>query len=233
MKKYLIITILLSIGMVMCKKDDVVNDPTPPSISLKRSVISTAPKDLFWMEAEVTDDVGLKNINLLYSDWHLDRTIDLTDSSRTSYDLLYQFRVPTEAGDGPHTILVTAEDVGGNRTSQELTVKLNKDISAPEFVKIQPANGTPVKSGDPLNFFIEVIDDRGIDTFSIKAPDFGIDTIRVFDPANPRYIYVNNTMVDDSMKVGTYYVTMQASDTTGNKTSELLMINVIESIDTV
>jgi hypothetical protein len=233
MKKFLVYSVILCVSLTMCNKDEV-NDPDAPSIVLNTPVISTASGDLFWIRANITDDVGLKSINLLYSDWHLDKTIDLSDTTWKSYDLIYQFLTPEEEEDvGPHKILVTAEDVGGNQTSAEITVRLDKDFLSPVFVQTKPTDGTPVKGGDTLRFLFEVTDERGIDTFILKAPDFGIDTIIAFDPGNPQYTYINNIAISEEMAIGTYYINVEASDTSDNKTSKLLSIKVIESIDNV
>jgi len=233
MKKFLIYLVILSMSLTMCKKDEI-NDPDAPSVDLITPVIATAKGDVFWIRATVTDDVGLKSINLLYSDWHLDKTIDLRDTTWKSYDLIYQFLTPEDEEDvGPHKILVTAEDVGGNQTVKEITVRLDKDFLSPVFVQLKPTDGTPVKRGDILNFLFEVTDNRGIDTFLLSAPDFGIDTIVAFDPGITQYTYLNDIPISEDMALGTYYITVEASDTSDNKTSKLLSVKVIESIDNV
>ena len=77
-----------------------------------------------------------------------------------------------------------------------------------------------------MRLFIEVTDNRGIDTFAIDAPEFGIDTLVVFDPVNPRYIFVKDYTVPELIPDGTYFINLLATDSTSNKSEQSISIAV-------
>jgi len=230
MKKLLLIfnLALLMLMYNSCKKEEAINDPTPPTIELDSENVSTAPGDIFWINANLSDDVGLKNVNLLYSGWYLDKNIDLSDSTRKEYRLSYQFLTPADATDEVHTILLTVQDAGNNVTTRELKVRLDKDILPPEFKVTKPDEGMSYFGGDKLSFFIEVTDNVGIDTFQVSAPDLGIDTTIVFNPVNPKYIFVKDYYIPDPIADGVYFINLFASDNTGNKTDQAISVMIGE-----
>lgn len=207
-------------------REEPLPDPDPPVIELITETISTAPGHLFWIRANLSDDVGLKRVNLLKPDWYLDKDIDLSDTTWTEYALLYKFLTPSEAVDEGHMIRLTVEDVGGNITSVDIPVLFNKDVHAPQFKITSPAEGLNVYGGDPLRLFVEVTDNRGIDTFSVSAPGLGMDTLIVFDPVNPRYIYVRDYTVPELISDGIYFIMITATDSTGNRSEQMITIIV-------
>ena len=168
MKKLLLLFILIIPALLFqsCEKDPAdINDPNDPVIDLVSDKISTAPNDIFWIEADLSDDMGLKKVNLLNAGWYLDKDIVLSDSSRKEYHLSYQFLTPADATDEVYTIVLTVEDIGNNVTTKEIKVTLNKDILPPEFKVTKPIEGNSYFAGDKLSFFIEITDNKGIDTF--------------------------------------------------------------------
>jgi len=203
-------------------------DPNAPVIDLITSRISTAPGHIFYIEANLSDDIGIERVNILKEDWFLNKDIDLSDSTRTAYSLSYKLLTPADAADDAHTILVSVEDVGGNITSAEIPVFFDKDVSAPEIIVTKPSEGINVKGGDEVNFFVEVKDNHGIDTFSISAPGLGMDTLIVFDPVNPRYIFVKDYTIPELVADGTYFITISASDSTGNEADFLITVFIGE-----
>jgi len=126
--------ILSALFLCRCGPDDTVispNEPVPdpddPGINMITKNISTAPGHYFWVRATITDDVGLKKVNLLKLDWYLDKDIILSDSTRTEYNLLYKFMTPEDAVDDNHTLLLSVEDAEGNITTRELPILFSKD----------------------------------------------------------------------------------------------------------
>ena len=221
--------ILSALLLTTCeRKEDPVHDPNPPVINLPSSNISTSQDYIFWVKAVITDDVGLKKVNLLKQDWYLDKDIVLSDSIRKEYDLLYKFQTPADAVGDNHTLKISVEDVGGNITSREVPILFNRDILPPEFKITSPTEGMTVIAGDKMRLFIEVLDNTGIDTFAINAPELGIDTLLVFDPVNPRYIYVKDYVVPEIISDGTYFINLLASDSTSNKTIQIISVVVGE-----
>jgi hypothetical protein len=227
MKRIFLLPVLMMLVVYFAgcdPKEDPTPDPDPPVIDLITETISTAPGHLFWIKANLNDDVGLKRVNLLKQDWYLDKDIDLSDSTRTEYELKYKFLTPADAVPEGHILKISVEDAGGNITSVDVPVLFDKDVEAPEFNITSPSEGLNVYGGDNIRLFIEVTDNNGIDTFQVSAPELGIDTLIVFDPVNPRYIYVKDYMVPDPITDGTYYITVVATDGTGNKTEQMISI---------
>lgn len=221
----LILFSLLALVFIRCEKEEPpVNDPNAPVIKLITTRISTAPEDVFWLEADLSDDIGLKTVNLLKSDWYLNKDIVLTDSVRTSYELRYKFKTPLEAENIPHTMVLSVEDVGGNITSVDVPIHLDKDIEAPVFTIQSPESGSSIKADDKISFFIQVDDNIGIDTFSVSAPIFNLDTTIIFDPVNPKYIFIDDFWVPNPIADGEYYINVFASDSTGNESAEIITL---------
>ena len=228
-KALLPIYILLVVHLCGCEpKEDPVPDPGSPVIDLISQTISTAPGHLFWIRANLSDEVGLTRVNLLKQDWYLDKDINLSDSTRKTYELSYKFLTPLDAEDEGHAITLSVEDVGGNITSVDIPVLFDKDVEAPIFKITSPSEGMNVYGGDNVRLFIEVTDNRGIDTFSVSAPELGMDTLIAFDPVNPRYIYVRDYIVPESIPDGTYFITVMATDSTKNRSEQMISIFVGE-----
>jgi hypothetical protein len=228
-KKPLLFILLLSLLFISCEKEEPqINDPNAPEINLMTARISTAPGDIFLIEAVIKDDVGIKTINLQKTDWYLDKDIVLTDSIRKEYNLRYKFLTPANAEAIPHTLIVSVEDLGGNITSVDVQVTLDKDVEAPQFNITSPTNGSRIMADNKVSFFIEVTDNIGIDTFYISAPIFGLDSTITFDPVNSRYIYVNDFWVPNPIADGEYYINIFASDSTGNTTAEIIALTAGE-----
>jgi hypothetical protein len=220
-------SILTGLLLWQCEpKDDPIDDPDAPVISLITTMISTAPGHEFWIEASITDDVGLKSVNLLKQDWFLDKDITLSDSIRKEYQLLYRFLTPADSEENDHSLLITVEDLGGNITSKEVPISLDKDIEPPVFKISSPQDGSNLFAGEKLKMFIEATDNSGIDSFAISAPELEIDTLVVFDPVNPRYIFVKDYIIPDPIPDGNYFISVVASDSTANKRVEIISIIV-------
>lgn len=221
----LIFLAFLSLMFIRCEKEDpMVNDPNSPTINLITSKISTAPEDVFWVKAILADDIGLKRVNLSKTDWYLDKDIMLNDSVLTEYQLLYKFKTPAGTEGGSHVLSVTVEDVGGNTTSVDIPVTLDKDVVSPEIIVTTPENGSRIMADDKISFFIEVTDNTGVDTVTIEAPVFGLDTTIVFDPVNSRYIFMDDFWVPNPISDGEYYITISATDSTGNYSEEVVAL---------
>ena len=209
-----------------CNPEEPIVDPTAPVIDLTTENISTAPGFQFVIEAEVSDDVGIKSINLEKTDWFLDKTIDLSDSTRKEYQLSYKFLTPADAETVPHTLTVSVEDVGGNIVSEQVTLTMDRDVIPPLIKISKPESGSLIEGGDILKFFIEVTDANGIDTFRVSSVEFLIDTLVVFDPVNPRYIFVKDYQLPDELAEGSYFINVQVRDATGNWAKEVISLNV-------
>jgi len=215
----ILICLLLVLAVFMlpnCNPEEQVVDPTAPLIDLITENISTAPGVQFVIEALLSDDIGIKAVQLEKADWFLDKLIDLSDSTRKDYRLSYKFLTPVNAELIPHTLTISVEDLGGNITSEEVTLTMDRDVTPPLISITKPESGSLIEGGDVLKFFIEVTDDSGIDTFRLSSAEFLIDTLVVFNPVNQRYIFVGNYDLPGELPEGGYFVNVEARDSTGN-----------------
>jgi hypothetical protein len=129
--KLLAIIACICIALAGCKKDKetVPDAPNPPKVVLNNEIIITTLGSEFFMEADLTDDVGLKSFTLRYDDWFLYNTISLADSNNPkSYHVKYKFRMPDTAANKIHSITLTATNVGNKETAKQYKVSLNTDF---------------------------------------------------------------------------------------------------------
>ena len=129
-----------------CKKSDSTpSAPNPPKIVMSNDVIITTLGADFFMEADLTDDVGLKSFTLRYDDWYLYNTVSLADSGNPkSYHVKYKFKMPDTAANKIHSITLTATNVGNNATSNQFKVLLNSDF--PKMYLIESADPAKLTS---------------------------------------------------------------------------------------
>jgi hypothetical protein len=114
-----------------CKKDSesLPDAPNPPKIMPTNEIVITSLGGEFFMEADLSDSVGLKSFTLRYDDWYLYNTVSLADSSYPkSYHLKYKFRMPDTAANKIHSITLTATNVGNKETSTQFKILLNSDF---------------------------------------------------------------------------------------------------------
>jgi hypothetical protein len=132
MNKLLIAFACLSLIIIGCKKDDaeiIPDAPNAPKVTLSNEIIITTLGADFFMEADLTDDVGLKSFTVRYDDWYLYNEVPLTDlGSPKSYKVKYKFKMPDTAANKIHSITLTATNVGNNASSKQFKVTINTDF---------------------------------------------------------------------------------------------------------
>ena len=115
-----------------CKKGDIEqlpDAPNPPAIMLANEIIITTLGSEFFMEADLSDAVGLKSFTVRYDDWYLYNTVPLKDSSYPkNYHVRYKFRMPDTAANKIHSISLVATNVGNKETSAQYKITLNTDF---------------------------------------------------------------------------------------------------------
>lgn len=129
--KILIALTCIFISVAGCKKEDetlsLVTDS--PEVSLSNEIIITTLGADFFMEANLTDAVGLKSFTLRYDDWYLYNTVSLEDlGSPKSYRVKYKFKMPDTAANKIHSITLTTTNVGNKQTSKQFKVSINTDF---------------------------------------------------------------------------------------------------------
>ena len=222
-KKHLLFYLLMVSIILMisaCSNDDdsesLPNVDSVPEFKSIDTEIFTLPDRAFNFVASISDPAGIKSVNIKYDDWFLDKTISKPDNPVT-YDLNYMFKVPKNAVPRTtHIILVTAENIGGKTTSQEVSVTLDQDVNDPiiNLVNLSSDNIT-INSADGINYvgdlLIEVRDDRKLKTLVIES-EFYSEVIELTETSQTLELSFN-TMVD----AGSYDIKFTLSDTSDNK----------------
>lgn len=215
----------ISLVLVGCQDDDVPSVDSAPSFTSLVQEISSLPGQTFTMQATITDPAGIKSVSLQYEPWFLDKTI-LRDPVTETYELNYSFLVPEEATEGTtHTILLTAENVGGVATTQEVTVTLDADIDAPQIVINSPADGATVLIGDgeEISFDLNITDNQSLSEFTV-ASDVFTETVAITGNSTS---YTNGIDIEEP---GVYTFTFTAVDVAGNSISESTTVSVVDEL---
>ena len=140
-----------------CKKDEDITAELPPDITYlsddqgyqDEDVISGAPGVKMTIQAEFTDAVGIKSFRLVYPEWNLDNTIDLTEIYPgvviTNYTMEYNFKIPENADESKnHEIALIVTNLGDLSAQGSFTVMLNGDFEAPQITNVYPGNNSTV-----------------------------------------------------------------------------------------
>lgn len=217
--------LLLTVVLVSCQDDDLPQVDSAPSFTNVSEEISSLPGQTFVMQATITDPAGIRSISLEYAPWFLDRTIH-RDSISDTYELNYSFLVPNEAVEGTtHTIVLTAENVGGVFTTQEVTVTLNADIQSPTITVNSPADGATVLigDGDEILFDIDVADNQQLNELLIES-DVYTEVVSLSGSSDS---YINSIDIDTP---GVYTFSFTATDMAGNTTTVTSSVNVVAEL---
>ncbi|QCW99533.1 hypothetical protein FGM00_05195 [Aggregatimonas sangjinii] len=222
-----ILSLLMVISTLFfgCENDDDTNtvDSVPEFTSLVGSV-SSLPGLTLVFEGTITDPAGIKTINFKYEPWFLDKTI-VRDSVTTTYDLSYQFKVPEdEAENSVHTIPLTVTNTGGETTTQEVTVTLDLDVTAPSIQISQPIDGATVAIGDDDEIIFDInVTDESLSELKIESSILN-ETLAI---SGASYNYTNSL---DISSPDNYVFTITATDMTGNTTTQTLSVNVVDEL---
>lgn len=218
---YLAISLLL----VCCQNDDLPQVDSAPEFSNVVQDIASLPGQTFTIQATITDPAGIKSIALEYEPWFLDRTIH-RDSITQTYQLNYSFKVPDDAIEGTsHTILLTAENIGGVTTTQEVTVTLNADIEGPVVTVNSPANAATILmgDGDEIVFDLNLTDNQQLSEL-VVASSLLTETVPL---TGNSYNYTNSINIDTP---GQYTFDFTVTDMAGNSTMVTRSVNVVAEL---
>ena len=139
--------------IVSCKKDNTpVVSTNLPKISLNNDVIITTLGNEFFMEADLSDDAGLKSFTLRYDDWYLYNTVSLNDlGNPKTYHVKYKFRMPDTAANKIHSITLTATNTGNATQSSQFKILLDADFPKMYLIEsTDPAKLTSDLFGVPM-----------------------------------------------------------------------------------
>jgi len=220
----LLVSTLLFIG---CKDDNDIDDMNIPEFSNFPTSISSAPGLEFIFSGTLTDDNGIRSINMSYTNWYLDKTIIFDDDEPQEYNLKYKFLVPEdETPDSSHTIQVSVTDVADNTTTYDVLVTLDYDVINPEITFNSPVAGDSYSKGDDLELNIDFTDDKELHTIQIANQDLGLDVNMTIDPGTTSYNYTSTISIPTEGVEGPVAIEVIVTDVTGNKKSSTLTILV-------
>ena len=132
---------VLAGGIMSCSDDDGYSavDNQVPTIMLPSDHIQTEAGRQFTIEGTIKDADGIKSINLKNEGMMLDKTINLLelyDELQTEYALKYTYQ-RNYTKDWPDAssfpVLITVEDVVGNKQTATVTVTADGDFTLPTF----------------------------------------------------------------------------------------------------
>ena len=208
-------------------------DGALPTISMESKILAE-PGRQFTIEATIKDNDGLKSIRLVNDEFYLDKTIDLIATHKevlNEYQLKYGYKPDTTFVETDKTVVtVTATDVLGNETTQNVTIQMNGDFTAPSF-SVAPSDEIFVllKDETKLKLGFTAIDDKALGKISISIPDLDYNSeVTQFADAK-KYVY--SEFISVPSKLAEYEMVVELTDTAGYTTSKESVINVSELID--
>jgi hypothetical protein len=119
------------------------------------------------IEAEASDDVGLKAVRIFLDD----QLLATHTNKQTPYTATYT--VPLLEQEHQAVVKVEAEDLTGKVSQDTVNIVLEKleDLSAPQVKIITPSNGTLVFAGENLKIKIDATDSEGVEQVEIYVDD--------------------------------------------------------------
>ncbi|MBA0883160.1 hypothetical protein [Flavobacterium undicola] len=179
--KLLLLPILFS-AFVGCENNDPAFPASKnPDIVVASNEIYGGPNRKFEIKASLTDDIGLKTIEIRIPELDLIKTITFTkDPLVTEFDLNYKFLVPSDkAITEKFQIELILTDVSENVVTKNISLRLDGDFVAPKLTNIKPVNNSVVfKTSNtkvPVSFHAE--DYTGIDNIVVSCPELGINDV--------------------------------------------------------
>ncbi|MEN9909036.1 MAG: hypothetical protein RLZZ540_2185 [Bacteroidota bacterium] len=179
--KLLLLPILFS-AFIGCENNDPAFPASKnPDIVVASNEIYGGPNRKFEIKASLTDDIGLKTIEIKIPELDLVKTITFSQDPLTKeFSLNYKFLVPTDKViTDKFQIELILTDVSENVVKKNITLRLDGDFVAPKLTNIKPVNNSVVfKTSDtkvPISFHVE--DYTGIDNILVSCPELGINDV--------------------------------------------------------
>jgi hypothetical protein len=239
-KNWLLASALLLLGGAFsaCSSDDGYSavDNQIPTITLASDLIQTEAGRAFTIEGVIKDADGIKSINLKNEGMMLDKTINLLelyDNLLTEYNLsyTYQRQYTTDWTDtSSFPVLITVEDVVGNKQTATVTVTGDGDFTNPTFT-IAPSSEVTVLVGPKPKYKLNcsVTDNKSLKSIHIVSSVLDIDdTVETGDVSS--YSLTKDYALPGGV-VSSYPMTITVTDQHGNETSVSTTISVSEMPD--
>ncbi len=225
---------LLMIGLYSCEENDKwsVVDGADPELFLNYEKISTEPGQKIVISGKAKDADGLSMISLTCKDLYLNKNIDLIQiykEPKTEYDIDYSYVLSqNEIGDS-FSILVTAIDVLGNKTSKTLTITLDADFFPPTFSVTPSSNLTVlIKEETAFTLRFSVEDNKAIDNIVVSIPEASYSN-EIDAEETKSFEFAERITLPSTP--GTYNLSITATDRAGQSTTAKSKITVSELPD--
>jgi hypothetical protein len=231
MRKYFNMLLLSLFFLSSCEKDDdfIDVDGLPPGLVTETEKIATEPGREFIIKAKITDNDGLRSVNLKNSDFHLNKTIDLTlDGIVHEYDLNYKFKVPANIKGDQFPLEITVTDLGGRTTSSTIIVSMDGDFDAPVFT-VSPDQEITVllKPSTRLNVKFNVEDNKALEVVRVSIPELSYE--KEVRPEGKTLSFIEGINLPSA--VAAYTLQLVATDKAGLTTEKQSIIRVSEMPD--
>lgn len=225
-------------SVLSCSSDDGYSavDNQVPTITLASERVQTEAGRAFTIEGVITDADGIKSINLKNEGMMLDKTINLLelyDKLQTEYELKYTYQRQyttdwTDASSFP--VLITVEDVVGNKQTATVTVTADGDFTNPTFT-VAPSADVTVLVGPRPKFKLNcsVTDNKVLKQIHVVSADLGID--EVIPTGDTSEFSLSKEYVMPAGEVASYNMAITVSDTFDNETTTNTTISVSEMPD--
>ena len=189
MKKYILpllsITLLFSVSLTSCKKDEVDNTaPIIASVSEPLENDTLISGDELHVEATITDEVELSQIKIdIHSaaDGHSHGKVSasgywekivILNLSGKSQSIHEHIDIPADVAAGKYHVIMTAVDKAGNSSEvveRDVFIRNSSDLVAPVITVTSPAAGSSITAGTDLLITGEVVDNLALSALEIKV----------------------------------------------------------------
>ncbi|MFO8000639.1 MAG: hypothetical protein R6U46_05295 [Marinilabilia sp.] len=234
--RLLLLSFILGAALWGCEDDDEKswNVDHDPVLDLKAEEIHSQQGRTIRIEGTVTDEVGIKMINLNIDDWYLDRDIEISqgDSLVESYDLQYEFEIPEDVPDEEHEIKITVHNMGDRSISRNVKVHMDGDFDNPSLDVHDPVDGlTLAPEGEiPVDIKASLSDSRQLGYFVVKEPTIDFyDSVSFMGTGEMDYQYENTATLPE--ETGEYNFEFLLVDSAGNKVDENRLVKASYDFD--
>lgn len=224
--KYIFIGILVSL-LYACKENKYSGDVNSPVVTLEENEVHSAPNMDYTIKAHITDDTGLKSIQVESESMKLNELISFGRGLVTDFDFSYPIEIPKDVDisvEHPLQLLVT--DVAGKTSVADMRFLLDKDIETPYFVEVPQSRLVLTKNSDTdfslwiLSF--EMKDNNGLASLKIECDKIGLNSTIPLNGTEAVYEHQVNIS-----EIGDYTFLFTLTDITGLVSTVSSQIRVV------
>jgi uncharacterized membrane protein len=216
-------------------------DHTAPTVSISSPSAGTEfyANEAIQLQANVTDNAALEEVTVWITspagEAKLVHTEDPVNffNNNTEATIEEALELGTNTAAGTYLLTVRAVDAAGNSTEEEVSINiLEADTNAPTITVNSPEAGSSYLHGEVVSLNAIVEDDRKLAKIRVtimleNSVSMYDNTITEFD-SDTRHQVLDTLTIPADAPIGTYYVTITATDAAGNTSEEVLTFQLIE-----